>query len=116
MMTFATIAAAVGVITVAAAIIDGLGADALTSTTAGPTKTKVTAVTEANPTIDVLVNKVVETSVNPDASEAVAKVDAEIPPAAVVVAKEGVSENPDPTARFGMKHGTDDENSTDWMK
>ena len=115
MMTFATIAA-VGVIFVAAAVIDGLGADALTSTTAVPTKTKATAVTEENPTIDVLVKKVVATSVKPDASEAVAKVDAEIPPAAVVVAKEGVPEHPDPNARFGMKHGTDDENSTDWMK
>ena len=115
MMTFATIAAAVGVITVAAVEIVGLG-DALTSTTTVPTKTKVTAVTETNPTIDVLVNKVVETSVKPDASEAVAKVVAEILPAAVVVAKEGVPENPEPTARFGMKHGTDDENSTDWMK
>ena len=115
MMTFAAIVAAVGVITVAAAEIVGLG-DALTSTRTVPTKTRVTAVTEANPTIDVLVNKVVETSVNPDASEAVAKVDAEIPPAAVVVAKEGVPENPDPTARFDMKYGTDDENSTDWMK
>ena len=115
MMTFATIAVAVGVITVAAAEIVGLG-DALTSTTTVPTKTKVTAVTEANPTIDVLVNKVVATSVKPDASEAVAKVDAELSPAAVVVAKEGVPENPDPTARFDMKYGTDDENSTDWMK
>ena len=115
MMTFAAIAAAVGVITVAAAEIVGLG-DALTSTTTVPTKTKVTAVTEANPTIDVLVKKVVETSVKPDAYEAVAKVVAEIPPAAVVVAKEGVPENPDPTARFDMKYGTDDENSTDWMK
>ena len=55
-------------------------------------------------------------TVKPDACEAVAKVDAEIPPAAVVVAKEGVPENPDPTARFGMKYGTDDKNSTDWMK
>ena len=50
MMTFAVIAAAVGVITVAAAEIVGLG-DALTSTTTVPTKTKVTAVTEANPTM-----------------------------------------------------------------
>ena len=115
MMTFATIAA-VGVFTVAIAVIDGLGADALTSTTTVPTKTKVTAITEANPTIDVLVNKAVETSVKPDASEAIAKVVAEILPAAVVVAKEDVPENPDPTARFGMKYGTDDENSTDWMK
>ena len=115
MMTFATIAV-VGVLFVAAAVIDGLGADALTSTTAVPTKTKAAAVTEENPTIDVLVNKVVATSVKPDASEAVAKVDAKIPPAAVVVAKEGVPENPDPTARFGMKYGTDDENSTDWIK
>ena len=115
MMTFAAIVAAVGVITVAAAEIVGLG-DALTSTTTVPTQTRVTAVTEANPTIDVLVNKVLATSVKPDASEAVAKIDAEIPPAAVVVAKEGVPENPDLTARFGMKQGTDDENSTDWMK
>jgi len=115
MMTFAIIAV-VGVLFVAAAEIDGLGADALTSTTAVPTKTKATAVTEENPTIDVLVKKVVATSVKPDASEAVAKVDAKIPPAAVVVANEGVPENPDPTARFGMKYGTDDENSTDWMK
>ena len=116
MMTFAAIVAAVGVITVAAAIIDGLGADALTSTTTVPTKTKVTAVTEASPTIDVLIKKVVATSVKPDASEAVAKVDAEIPPAAVVVTKEDVPENSDSTARFDMKYGTDDENSTDWMK
>ena len=115
MMMFAAIAVAVGVITVAAAEIVGLG-DALTSTTTVPTKTRVTAVTEANPAIDVLVNKVLATSVKPDASEAVAKVDAEISPAAVVVAKEGVPENPVPTARFGMEHGTDDENSTDWMK
>ena len=115
MMPFA-IAAAVGVITIAVAEIDGFGADALTSTAPVPTKTQVTAVTEANPTIDALVNKVLETSDKPDASEAVAKVVAEIPPAAVVVAKKGVPENPDPTARFGMKHGTDDENSTDWMK
>ena len=115
MMTFAAIVAAVGVITVAAAEIVGLG-DALTSTTTVPTQTRVTAVTEANPTIDVLVKKVVETSVNPDASEAAAKVVAEMPPAAVVVAKEDVPENPDPTARFGMKYGTDDEISTDWMK
>ena len=115
MMMFAAIAVAVGVITVAAAEIVGLG-DALTSTTAVPTMTKVNAVTEANPTIDVLVNKVVETAVKPDASEAVAKVVAEILPAAVVVAKQGVPENPDPTARFDMKYGTDDENSTDWMK
>ena len=115
MMTFATIAAAVGVITVAAAEIVGLG-DALTSTTTVPTKTKVTAVTEANPTIDVLVKKVVAMSVKPDASEAVAKVVAEISPAAVVVAKEGVPENPDPTVRLDMKYGTDDENSTDWIK
>ena len=116
MMTFAAIAAAFGVITVAAAVFDGLGADALTSTTTVPTKTKVTAVTEANPTIDVLVKKVLATSVKPDASEAVAKVDAKMPPAAVVVAKESVPENPDPTASFDMKYGTDDENSTDWMK
>ena len=116
MMTFAAIAAAVGVITVAAAVIDGLGAAALTSTTTVPTKTRVTAVTEANPTIDVLVKTVLAKSVKPDAFEAVAKVVAEIPPAAVVVAKEGVPENPDPTARFDMKYGTDDENSTDWMK
>ena len=115
MMMLAAITAAVGVITVATAEIVGLG-DALTSTTTVPTKTRVTAVTEANPTIDVLVNKVLATSVKPDASEAVAKVDAEIPPAAVVVAKEGVPENPDPTARFDIKYGTDDENSTDWMK
>ena len=115
MMTFATIAA-VGVLTVAIAVIDGLGADALTSTTTVPTKTKATAVTEENHTIDVLVKNVVATSVNPDSSEAIAEVDAEIPQAAVVVAKEGVPEHPDPTARFGMKYGTDDENSTDWMK
>ena len=115
MMTFAAIAAAVGVITVAAAEIVGLG-EALTSTTPVPTKTKVTAVTEANPTIDVLVNKVLATSVKPDASEVVAKVVSEIPPTAFVVAKEGVPKNPDPTARFDMKYGTDDENSTDWMK
>ena len=115
MMTFATIAA-VGVFTVAIAVIDGLGADALTSTTTVPTKTKATAVTEENHTIDVHVKNVVATSVKPDASEAVAKVDAEIPLAAVVVAKEGVPEHPDPTAHFGMKYGTDDENSTDWMK
>ena len=116
MMTFAAIAAAVGVITVAAAVIDGLGADALTSTTTVPTKTKVTAVTKANPTIDVLVKKVLGTSVKPDASEAVAEVVAEIPPASVVIAKKGVPEYPVPTARFDMKYGTDDENSTDWMK
>ena len=115
MMTFVAIAAAVGVITVAAAEIVGLGG-VLTSTTPVPTKTKVTAVTEANPTVDALVNKALETSDKPDASAAAAKVDAETPPAAVVVAKEDVPENPAPTARFGMKYGTDDENSTDWMK
>ena len=115
MMTFAAIVAAVGVITVAAAEIVGLG-DALTSTRTVPTKARVTAVTEANPTIDDLVKKLLVMPTKPDASEAVAKVDAELSPAAVIVAKEGVPENPDPTARFGMKHGTDDENSTDWMK
>ena len=116
MMTFAAIAAAFGVITVAAAVFDGLGADALTSTTTVPTKTKVTAVTETTPTIEVLVKNVLATTVEPDTSEAVAKVVAEIPTAAVVVAKGGVPENSDPTARFDMKHGKDDENSTDWMK
>ena len=115
MMPFA-IAAAVSVITVAAAEISGFGVDALTSTAPGPTKTQVTTVTEANPTIDDLDKKLLAMPVKPDASKAVAKVDAEIPPAAVVAAKEGVPENPDSTARFDMKYGTDDENSTDWMK
>ena len=111
-----TIAAAVGVITIAVAELNGLRTDVLTSTAPVSTKMQVTAVTNVNPTLNKLGKKLVATSVKPDASEAVAKVDAEIPLAAVVVAKEGVPEHPDPTARFGMKYGTDDENSTDWMK
>ena len=115
MMPFA-IAAAVSVISVAAAEIGVLGADALTSTAPVPTKTHVTAVTEANPTIDDLVKKLLVMPTKPDASEAVARVDAEISPVTVVAAEEGVPEDLDPTARFDMKYGTDDENSTDWMK
>ena len=115
MMPFA-IAAAVSVITVAAAEISGFGADALTSTAPGPTKSQVTTVTEANPTIDDLDKKLLAMPVKPDVSEAVSKVDAEISPATVVAAEDGVPEDPDPIARFDMKYGTDDENSTDWMK
>lgn len=139
MMTFATIAAAFGVITLAAAEIDGFGAEALTSTTPVPTKIRATVVTEVTPTIHGPEKMVIVKPVNSDSSDSVAKAVAEIPLIAVVAAKEGVSENltptarivmkhgteeknlvdwmdPDPTKRFDMKFGTDDENSTDWMK
>ena len=37
-------------------------------------------------------------------------------PGFILATKAFLDENPDPTARLGMKYGTDDENSTDWMK